>query len=204
MVSWREREWPFPPSASIGPEGLRGPRAAPRATAGKDGPRPHVWLGGQGGCWGSGRRCGVQESPPGRREVGGRHPPSEPRAPVEPSGTGGVQRGRAAAGRRAPWWGGGWARRRGEAGWRARAPRRRTGGRGLRRASRSHPTCARTRRGHLVTESVHFAGTDRHELTSWKSFPSIFKFFTEASEAKTSSLKPALTRRSHRIKHEEL
>uniref|UniRef100_A0A8D0PD77 Uncharacterized protein n=1 Tax=Sus scrofa TaxID=9823 RepID=A0A8D0PD77_PIG len=101
---------------------------------GKDGPRPHVWLGGQGGCWGSGRRCGVQESPPGRREVGGRHPPSEPRAPVEPSGT----------------------------------------------------------------------GTDRHELTSWKSFPSIFKFFTEASEAKTSSLKPALTRRSHRIKHEEL
>uniref|UniRef100_A0A8B9WPQ2 ARB2 cotranscriptional regulator A n=1 Tax=Bos mutus grunniens TaxID=30521 RepID=A0A8B9WPQ2_BOSMU len=48
------------------------------------------------------------------------------------------------------------------------------------------------------------AGTDRHELTSWKSFPSIFKFFTEASEAKSSSLKPALTRRSHRIKHEEL
>nr|XP_058917454.1 cotranscriptional regulator FAM172A isoform X14 [Kogia breviceps] len=48
------------------------------------------------------------------------------------------------------------------------------------------------------------AGTDRHELTSWKSFPSIFKFFTEASEAKTSSLKPTLTRRSHRIKHEEL
>ncbi|XP_029417602.1 cotranscriptional regulator FAM172A isoform X3 [Nannospalax galili] len=48
------------------------------------------------------------------------------------------------------------------------------------------------------------AGTDRHELTSWKSFPSIFKFFTEASEAKSSSQKPALTRRSHRIKHEEL
>uniref|UniRef100_A0A7N9D046 ARB2 cotranscriptional regulator A n=1 Tax=Macaca fascicularis TaxID=9541 RepID=A0A7N9D046_MACFA len=48
------------------------------------------------------------------------------------------------------------------------------------------------------------AGTDRHELTSWKSFPSIFKFFTEASEAKISSLKPAVTRRSHRIKHEEL
>ncbi|XP_054434576.1 cotranscriptional regulator ARB2A isoform X3 [Pteronotus mesoamericanus] len=47
-------------------------------------------------------------------------------------------------------------------------------------------------------------GTDRHELTSWKSFPSIFKFFAEASEAKTNSLKPALTRRSHRIKHEEL
>lgn len=64
--------------------------------------------------------------------------------------------------------------------------------------------CLGTERGHLVTESVCFAGTDRHELTSWKSFPSIFKFFTEASEAKTSSLKPALTRRSHRIKHEEL
>ncbi|XP_069887190.1 cotranscriptional regulator ARB2A isoform X6 [Dipodomys merriami] len=48
------------------------------------------------------------------------------------------------------------------------------------------------------------AGTDRHELTSWKSFPSIFKFFNEAAEAKSSSQKPALTRRSHRIKHEEL
>lgn len=48
------------------------------------------------------------------------------------------------------------------------------------------------------------AGTDRHELTSWKSFPSIFKFFAEASEARSSSQKPALTRRSHRIKHEEL
>ncbi|XP_074138204.1 cotranscriptional regulator ARB2A isoform X10 [Sminthopsis crassicaudata] len=48
------------------------------------------------------------------------------------------------------------------------------------------------------------AGTERHELTSWKSLPSIFKFFTEASEAKNSSLKAALTRRSHRIKHEEI
>nr|XP_048280078.1 cotranscriptional regulator FAM172A isoform X5 [Myodes glareolus] len=48
------------------------------------------------------------------------------------------------------------------------------------------------------------AGTDRHELTSWKSFPSIFKFFAEASEARSSSQKPTLTRRSHRIKHEEL
>ncbi|KAL6085132.1 hypothetical protein STEG23_016015, partial [Scotinomys teguina] len=47
-------------------------------------------------------------------------------------------------------------------------------------------------------------GTDRHELTSWKSFPSIFKFFAEASEAKSSSQQPAQTRRSHRIKHEEL
>ncbi|XP_078009262.1 cotranscriptional regulator ARB2A isoform X6 [Phascolarctos cinereus] len=48
------------------------------------------------------------------------------------------------------------------------------------------------------------AGTERHELTSWKSLPSIFKFFTEASEAKNSPLKAALTRRSHRIKHEEI
>ncbi|XP_051849639.1 cotranscriptional regulator FAM172A isoform X2 [Antechinus flavipes] len=48
------------------------------------------------------------------------------------------------------------------------------------------------------------AGTERHELTSWKSLPSIFKFFTEASEAKNSSPKAALTRRSHRIKHEEI
>ncbi|XP_023473783.1 cotranscriptional regulator ARB2A isoform X10 [Equus przewalskii] len=48
------------------------------------------------------------------------------------------------------------------------------------------------------------AGTDRHELTSWKSLPSIFRFFTEASEAKTSSLRLAGTRRSHRLKPEEL
>ncbi|CAK7294642.1 Cotranscriptional regulator FAM172A [Vulpes lagopus] len=48
------------------------------------------------------------------------------------------------------------------------------------------------------------AGTDRHELTSWKSFPSIFKFFSEASEAKGGSPRPAPTRRSHRLKHEEL
>ncbi|XP_072462262.1 cotranscriptional regulator ARB2A isoform X11 [Notamacropus eugenii] len=48
------------------------------------------------------------------------------------------------------------------------------------------------------------AGTERHELTSWKSLPSVFKFFTEASEAKSSSLRAALTRRSHRIKHEEI
>lgn len=65
-------------------------------------------------------------------------------------------------------------------------------------------TCVGPQRSSLVTQSVFFAGTDRHELTSWKSFPSIFKFFTEASEAKTSSVKPTLTRRSHRIKHEEL
>ncbi|KAM9367594.1 cotranscriptional regulator ARB2A isoform 1-T1 [Phaethornis superciliosus] len=48
------------------------------------------------------------------------------------------------------------------------------------------------------------AGTERHELTSWKSFPSIFKFFNEAVEAKNSSVKPTPTRRSNRIKYEEL
>ncbi|KAK0685940.1 F172A regulator, partial [Pygoscelis papua] len=48
------------------------------------------------------------------------------------------------------------------------------------------------------------AGTSRHELTSWKSFPSIFKFFREAVEAKNSSVKPTPTRRSNRIKYEEL
>uniref|UniRef100_A0A803XYL3 ARB2 cotranscriptional regulator A n=1 Tax=Meleagris gallopavo TaxID=9103 RepID=A0A803XYL3_MELGA len=48
------------------------------------------------------------------------------------------------------------------------------------------------------------AGTERHELTSWKSFPSIFKFFSEAMEAKNSSVKPAPMRRSNRIKYEEL
>ncbi|KAM6363124.1 cotranscriptional regulator ARB2A isoform 4-T4 [Pluvialis apricaria] len=48
------------------------------------------------------------------------------------------------------------------------------------------------------------AGTERHELTSWKSFPSIFKFFSEAVEAKNSSVKPTPTRRSNRIKYEEL
>lgn len=106
---------------------------------------------------------------------------------------------------RALWRGGGWDPRAGRgAAQRARARGQRTGGLGLGRARLSRPTCAGSTRGHLVTESVHFAGTDRHELTSWKSFPSIFKFFTEASEAKTSSLKPTLTRRSHRIKHEEL
>ncbi|XP_053557465.1 cotranscriptional regulator FAM172A [Bombina bombina] len=48
------------------------------------------------------------------------------------------------------------------------------------------------------------AGTERHELTSWKSFQSIFRFFTEALEAKNSKSKPASSRRSSRIKHEEL
>ncbi|XP_065518727.1 cotranscriptional regulator ARB2A isoform X2 [Lathamus discolor] len=48
------------------------------------------------------------------------------------------------------------------------------------------------------------SGTERHELTSWKSFPSIFKFFSEAMDAKNSSVKPAPTRRSNRIRYEEL
>ncbi|XP_061875236.1 cotranscriptional regulator FAM172A isoform X5 [Colius striatus] len=48
------------------------------------------------------------------------------------------------------------------------------------------------------------AGTERHELTSWKSFSSIFKFFSEALEAKNTSVKPTPTRRSNRIKYEEL
>ncbi|NWU93365.1 F172A protein, partial [Upupa epops] len=48
------------------------------------------------------------------------------------------------------------------------------------------------------------AGTERHELTSWKSFPSIFKFFSDALEAKNSSVKPTPMRRSNRIKYEEL
>ncbi|KAM9507678.1 cotranscriptional regulator ARB2A isoform 2-T2 [Guaruba guarouba] len=48
------------------------------------------------------------------------------------------------------------------------------------------------------------SGTERHELTSWKSFPSIFKFFSKAMDAKNSSVKPTPTRRSNRIKYEEL
>ncbi|XP_014114589.1 PREDICTED: protein FAM172A isoform X1 [Pseudopodoces humilis] len=47
------------------------------------------------------------------------------------------------------------------------------------------------------------AGTERHELTSWKSFPSVFKFFGEAVKAKNSLVKPTPTRRSNRIKYEE-
>uniref|UniRef100_U3K359 ARB2 cotranscriptional regulator A n=1 Tax=Ficedula albicollis TaxID=59894 RepID=U3K359_FICAL len=45
--------------------------------------------------------------------------------------------------------------------------------------------------------------TERHELTSWKSFPSVFKFFSEAMKAKNSLVKPTPTRRSNRIKYEE-
>ncbi|KAM4810656.1 cotranscriptional regulator ARB2A [Rhinophrynus dorsalis] len=48
------------------------------------------------------------------------------------------------------------------------------------------------------------AGTERHELTSWKSFHSIFKFFNDALEAKNTKIKPAPTRRSNRIKSEDL
>uniref|UniRef100_A0A8C3VH05 Family with sequence similarity 172 member A n=1 Tax=Catharus ustulatus TaxID=91951 RepID=A0A8C3VH05_CATUS len=47
------------------------------------------------------------------------------------------------------------------------------------------------------------AGTERHELTSWKSFPSVFKFFSEAVKVKNSLVKPTPTRRSTRIKYEE-
>ncbi|XP_031753811.1 cotranscriptional regulator FAM172A homolog isoform X4 [Xenopus tropicalis] len=48
------------------------------------------------------------------------------------------------------------------------------------------------------------AGTERHELTSWKSFHSIFKFFDDALQAKNTKTKPTPTRRSNRIKHEDL
>ncbi|XP_074057490.1 cotranscriptional regulator ARB2A isoform X4 [Macrotis lagotis] len=48
------------------------------------------------------------------------------------------------------------------------------------------------------------AGTERHELTSWRSLPSIFRFFGEASAARSGAPRAALTRRSHRIKHEEV
>ncbi|XP_073443659.1 cotranscriptional regulator ARB2A isoform X1 [Dendrobates tinctorius] len=48
------------------------------------------------------------------------------------------------------------------------------------------------------------AGTERHELTSWKSFSSIFKFFTDALEAKKTKTPTVPTRRSIRIKSEEL
>ncbi|XP_023674047.1 cotranscriptional regulator ARB2A homolog isoform X4 [Paramormyrops kingsleyae] len=50
------------------------------------------------------------------------------------------------------------------------------------------------------------AGTERHELTSWRSFHSIFKFFTATLEAQNSDTKPSTsvtTRSSNRNKHEE-
>eukprot|EP00062_Callorhinchus_milii_P008547 gi/632951367/ref/XP_007891256.1/ PREDICTED: protein FAM172A isoform X1 [Callorhinchus milii] len=51
------------------------------------------------------------------------------------------------------------------------------------------------------------AGTERHELTSWKSFNSIFKYFTQALEAQNTEVKPKFTvttRSSNRKKTEEL
>ncbi|XP_051512550.1 cotranscriptional regulator FAM172A homolog isoform X1 [Myxocyprinus asiaticus] len=50
------------------------------------------------------------------------------------------------------------------------------------------------------------AGTEKHELTSWRSFHSIFKFFCNAlkdHEDETSS-SPVTTRSSHRMKNEDL
>uniref|UniRef100_A0A8C9T5Z6 ARB2 cotranscriptional regulator A n=1 Tax=Scleropages formosus TaxID=113540 RepID=A0A8C9T5Z6_SCLFO len=50
------------------------------------------------------------------------------------------------------------------------------------------------------------AGTERHELTSWRSFHSIFKFFANALEAQDCEAKPCTsvtTRSSNRAKHEE-
>ncbi|RMC17995.1 hypothetical protein DUI87_04871 [Hirundo rustica rustica] len=69
--------------------------------------------------------------------------------------------------------------------------------------------CSRTREkmnyanGTLEELNCTDSGTERHELTSWKSFPSIFKFFSEAVKAKNSLVKPTPTRRSNRIKYEE-
>ncbi|KAM9329419.1 cotranscriptional regulator ARB2A [Gastrophryne carolinensis] len=48
------------------------------------------------------------------------------------------------------------------------------------------------------------AGTERHELTSWKSFNSIFRFFQEALETKGTKNKTGSTRRSNRLKSDEL
>uniref|UniRef100_A0A9J8CJD1 ARB2 cotranscriptional regulator A n=1 Tax=Cyprinus carpio carpio TaxID=630221 RepID=A0A9J8CJD1_CYPCA len=50
------------------------------------------------------------------------------------------------------------------------------------------------------------AGTEKHELTSWKSFHSIFKFFRDAlkNHEDESSSSPVTTRSSHRIKNEDL
>uniref|UniRef100_A0A9J8B575 ARB2 cotranscriptional regulator A n=2 Tax=Cyprinus carpio TaxID=7962 RepID=A0A9J8B575_CYPCA len=50
------------------------------------------------------------------------------------------------------------------------------------------------------------AGTEKHELTSWKSFHSIFKFFSDAHKdhEDESSSSPVTTRSSHRIKNEDL
>ncbi|KAJ8285479.1 hypothetical protein GJAV_G00027260 [Gymnothorax javanicus] len=50
------------------------------------------------------------------------------------------------------------------------------------------------------------AGTERHELTSWSSFHSIFKFFDDILQAQDTDLSSAATvtrRSSNRIKHDE-
>ncbi|XP_064152596.1 cotranscriptional regulator ARB2A homolog [Anguilla rostrata] len=50
------------------------------------------------------------------------------------------------------------------------------------------------------------AGTERHELTSWRSFHSIFKFFDETLQAQDIDSRSSATvtrRSSNRIKHEE-
>ncbi|KAJ8414937.1 hypothetical protein AAFF_G00024600 [Aldrovandia affinis] len=50
------------------------------------------------------------------------------------------------------------------------------------------------------------AGTERHELTSWRSFHSIFKFFDDSLQAQDIDTKPSATvttRSSNRIKHDE-
>ncbi|RXN34098.1 protein FAM172A isoform X1 [Labeo rohita] len=63
--------------------------------------------------------------------------------------------------------------------------------------------CART---YTTKEIVWAAGTEKHELTSWKSFHSIFKFFSDAlkDHEDESSSSPVTTRSSHRIKNEDL
>ena len=52
------------------------------------------------------------------------------------------------------------------------------------------------------------SGTERHELTSWRSFHSIFKFFADALEAQENSdQQPSTTvttRSANRIKHDEI
>lgn len=71
--------------------------------------------------------------------------------------------------------------------------------------------------GYSVTVSKYLcvcvsssAGTERHELTSWMSFESIFRFFTEALKAKEEeeaeeNAKTVTTRSSSfRNKHQDL
>lgn len=60
----------------------------------------------------------------------------------------------------------------------------------------------------FVSACSFFSGTERHELTSWRSFHSIFKFFAEALEAQENSdQQPSTTvttRSANRIKHDEI